>query len=90
MKLRKHRGTLYGSMETLIEFPGTMESLLAILREEFKKFPHMKHLLTADNIRVEYIGYDARIGWETYNVIINGFGVYGMTDGPLIPSSPEK
>lgn len=39
--------------------------------------------VSADTVHVEPYGYDDRCGWDVHLVTIDGYGVYGMTDGPL-------
>lgn len=78
---REHRATLADSMATAKEVD-SFESLLARIR---LTFPDTE----ADRVRIEDYGYDARIGWHTYLVSINGLGVWGMTSGPL-PREKEK
>jgi hypothetical protein len=39
--------------------------------------------LTPAMIHVEPYTYDARIDWDTYLITIDGYGVWGMSNGPL-------
>lgn len=68
---RFHRGTLADSMETVVEFKGLFE-LIEILNTVYDP----------GKVLVKPYGFDARIGWDTYLVTIDGNAV-GMTDGPV-------
>ncbi|HEV8364576.1 MAG TPA: hypothetical protein VGQ52_13760 [Gemmatimonadaceae bacterium] len=80
MKFREHRGMLVESMETTVDVPDRP----ALIK-------HLQNILQIyyiamqpDDLTVEpYGGTDARTGWDTYIVIVRGFGVIGFTDGPV-------
>ena len=76
MKVREHRGLLSESMATVREVKNRSE-LLAIIQSQllFEMDPARLH--------VEHYMYDGRIGWDTYLISIDGYGVWGMADGPL-------
>jgi len=78
MKLRQHRGGLEESMATTIEIEPTMEALLAAVRASMSPLS-----VADDSLSVKPYGFDKRINWDTHIVEIQGFGVYGFTDGPL-------
>ncbi len=77
MKFREHRGALNDAMETLFEFE-TRAQLLAHCRQLLSRNgfqfsdPHMHFF---------YQGFDGRIGWNTYLIVIQGYGPIGYTDG---------
>ena len=78
MKFRFNRELLDESMETMIDIPPTIEAIQDAMRSAYGKlFKHIK-----GQIKVEPYGYDDRIGWDTYIVFIDGYGVIGFTDGP--------
>ena len=82
MKLRQHRGGLAESMATTIEIEATATALLAAMQPVMVSYgvdltPEMIHVKPCG-------GMDERIGWDTYIVTIDGCGVYGFTDGPLL------
>ncbi|MCK9567521.1 hypothetical protein M0R72_01065 [Candidatus Pacearchaeota archaeon] len=80
MKLRQHRGGLAESMATTIEIEPTMEALLVAIRERYKGLMDVAD----DAVSVNPHGHhDKRNNWNTHIVVIQGFGVYGFTDGPL-------
>lgn len=77
MLFREHRGLLCNSMETVVEV-NTFNDLVE----------HIKHLLSyyyievdAKYISLRYQCYDDRIGWDTYIVYLEGYGVIGQTNG---------
>jgi hypothetical protein len=88
MKLRQHRGGYDESMATVIDIEPTKAALLqAIMNTELIGLPSN---LIEDQVTVEPYSFDAypssldpRNGWNTHLVTIQGWGVYGYTDGPL-------
>lgn len=83
MKLRQNRHTLEESMETTKEIAASRNVLVREINNAFK--PWVKHpIVTPDQVHVSYYGLDMRNGWDTYIVSIDGFGVFGFTDGPLL------
>lgn len=78
-KVRQHRGNLSDSMETVCEVQD-FDQLLAVVRESLEPFGQ---IVSAETVHVEPYTWDARIGWETHLVTIDGYGVWGMTDGML-------
>lgn len=79
MKVREHRGGLAESMETVREVKDRAE-LLGIIQESLRPFGRF---VKPEQLRVEPYGYDGRIGWDTHLISIDGYGVWGMADGPL-------
>jgi hypothetical protein len=77
-KFREHRGGLDESLATTVR----LYTYPALLK-------HVRGLLAPWGVRVDklkiesYYGYDDRIGWDTYIVILEGYGVVGFTDGPV-------
>jgi hypothetical protein len=55
--------------------------LITILNEELAYY-HTK--INEDKFLIEPYGYDQRIGWYTYIVSMEGYGVFGFTNGPLL------
>jgi hypothetical protein len=70
MKYRPHRGSLDSAMSEMVELEPTLGALAV----------HLK--VPPDTIKVEPYGYDKRIDWDTYMVLIWGVPS-GFTDGPL-------
>jgi hypothetical protein len=91
MKLRQHRGGFQESMETTIEIEPTKAALLqAITNSDMRGLPLD---LTEDQVTVEpytfgpyQSSHDPRNGWNTHIVTLQGWGVFGFTDGPLTAS----
>ena len=77
LKIRQHRGGLKESMETVEEINSTMNSIALSISTAlgFKVAPN--------EIEIKPYAYDGRIDWDTYIVTINGWGIYGFTDGPV-------
>lgn len=82
MKYRDHKGGLSDSMETEQEVKSIDE-----IKEHLNKFfiPFGKKV---EEIKFTHIGFDDRIGWDTYYVLqrLTGekeFTVAGMSDGTL-------
>lgn len=86
MKIREHRGGLRESMETVVEIAPSIEAIVSHIRECWGPFhPEKMQNITAEMVTVEkYGGIDSRIGWDTHIVDVEGLGVFGMTDGPLL------
>lgn len=83
MKIREHRGRLEDSMKTVAEIEPTLEAVTAHVNDRLKPWGPV----SPERIAVRpYGGFDARIGWDTYIVVLEGYGPFGFTDGPLIPS----
>lgn len=76
MKYREHRGNLKSSMETTIEIEGTKESLYNVILDSYDCTIDMLHVSP-------YGGIDERTGWDTHIVTVDGYGVFGFTDGDL-------
>ena len=83
MKIREHRGLLADSMETVREIEPTKEALFKLIKESFKNWPTMLKIEEKDIHIKPYHGFDDRIGWDTYRVTIDGYGVFGFTDGGI-------
>lgn len=80
MKLRQHRGGLAESMETVVEIEPTKDALMAAVHSVLSRSGFE---LTDDMLHVEPYAFDSRIQWDAHIVTIDGYGVYGFTDGPL-------
>ena len=77
MKIREHRGLLADAMATCKEIEPTMAAVIDQVLSSLPCFLHIK----PEDIHIEPYGYDKRIGWDTHVVIVDGYGVYGFTDG---------
>ena len=72
--------TVYEAMEAATEVD-SIASLLMILKPGWERYPGFENI-AEDRIVMEPYGYDARIGWDTYVVMLDNMPV-GFTDGPL-------
>jgi peptidoglycan hydrolase-like protein with peptidoglycan-binding domain len=96
-RLREHRGSLAASLETTVEFVGHDE-LVKIIQEALRPYglsvaPGMvkveKYGASTGSASELSTGsgqdsaWDYRIGWDTHIVTVDGYGVYGFTDGPV-------
>ena len=90
-KFRHHRETLEDSMATVIEVKDRAE-LIEYLCKYWKDIGLTAHLegcadrvgeMIRNKLIIEKYVYDERCNWDTYIVKVEGFGVMGMTDGPL-------
>ena len=85
IKFRHVRGSLYDSMQTVVELEATKSSLFnylsKFLSDNFlSKCTSTEHTFTKDSIELEYECKDERNGWDTYLISVNGCAV-GYTDG---------
>jgi len=79
VNFRWHRGGLAESMETVVDFDGTREGLVVLLKlDALPWFP----ALAPEHVKVERYTYDDRIGWDTHIVTVGGTAV-GFTDGAI-------
>lgn len=80
MLIREHRRLLDESMETVVAIEPTMTALVAWAEQLLAHYDLPKPF----DIRIKHYCYDSRIKWNTYIVKLEGYGVLGFTDGPLI------
>lgn len=78
MKIRLHCGGFEESMATVREIEPTKAAVIAVVRTCYRLAPDYP-------VKVKTTKYadDPRNGWKTYIVVIDGFGTFGFTDGPL-------
>jgi hypothetical protein len=82
-RVREHRGSLEDSMKTSAVV-ADRAALTALMGDSFAYFPTF--VLDPEKVKVSpyFLSPDQRIGWDvTYIVEIEGYGVWGFTDGPL-------
>jgi hypothetical protein len=82
-RYRRHRGGLGESMDTVI-LVGDHADLCRVIADDFAWSGEKMGRVT-----VERYGFDARIGWDTHLVCVDGAAV-GYTDGPLAPAEGAK
>lgn len=74
---RRHRGGLAESMATVQPVASRAE-LVALVQRDLGEWGVA---VDPAAVHVEPYVYDDRIGWDTHLVTIDGYGVWGMTDG---------
>ena len=77
---RPQRGGLAEAMAEVMVFRSRTE-LISFLNEDLAQYS-LK--IDEDKFRIEPYGYDERIGWDTYIVSMDDYGVFGFTNGPLL------
>lgn len=77
---RDHRGSLADSMKTVREYKSKSE-LISHLQSELDKYFAGKY--DCNKITIKPYGFDERIGWNTHMVHLQGYGVFGFTNGPV-------
>ena len=79
LKIREHRGSLAESMKTVCEIDNTAQALGKFVREKLKDFKRFD----VAGWTIKPYCYDERIGWDAHIVTVDGYGVFGFTDGPV-------
>jgi hypothetical protein len=82
MLYRHHRGSLDDSMATACEVTD-FKHLVEIIHKDREGWSDQPEV-TPETVRLEPLGYDKRIDWDTYIVTVNGNAV-GYTNGDLKP-----
>ena len=67
-------------MQTVVEIDPNLPALVQLINAELGQFGVKA---TSENVHVEMYCTEHRIGWNTHIVTIDGWGVYGFTDGPV-------
>jgi len=78
VRVRQHLGTLIESLKTTKEVSPTKNSLAVLINSS------LGFEISSKQIEVKPYGYDERTEWDTYIIVIKGYGVYGFADGPLL------
>jgi hypothetical protein len=84
MWLRENRRTIWQSLATSVRIKNRAQ----LLRTIAGRLRKSRIVLTDDMIHVTHYGYDDRIDWDEYIIVVDGFGVFGYTDEPC-PSATE-
>ena len=77
--IREHRSGLVESMAT-VRPVRDREHLVEIIRESLELFGKA---IEPEQITVTPYVRDSRIGWDTHLICIEGYGVWGMANGPI-------
>ncbi len=81
-KYRDHRELLVNSMSTVQEFL-SRDDLIKYLQVSLDEYGPGKYDCSKVTVKKYGNGIDERIGWNTHIVHLEGFGVFGFTDGPV-------
>jgi hypothetical protein len=73
---RFHRSTLEESLRTVRTITSREELIEFVAKE-------LGFTLAEADLKIAAYGFDARTGWSTYIVTVDGLGVVGFTDGEL-------
>jgi len=76
---RPYRGDLAEAMSH-VKSIRNREDLLSLMRKELKPY---KVDVRDDLLKIAYYYHDDRMDWDTYIVTLEGYGIYGFTNGPL-------
>lgn len=77
MRVREHRGSLVDSLKTVKEIPATKEDLVDHINNVLG-LPGM--FFGPGSITIVGQGFDKRIGWDTYLIVVKDFGIFGYCD----------
>jgi hypothetical protein len=84
MWLRENRRTIWQSLATSVRIKNRAQ-LVRYIAGRMRK---SRVAITDDMVHVTHYGYDDRIDWDEFIVVVEGFGVFGYTDEPC-PSALE-
>ena len=77
MRVRENRKTMRQSLSTAVRLKNRAQLLRHISGRLGKAAG-----VTDDMIHVTHYGYDDRIDWDEYIIVVEGHGVFGFADGP--------
>jgi hypothetical protein len=78
MWLRENRRTIWQSVATSVRIKNRAQ----LVRHIAGRMRKSRVAITDDMIHVTHYGYDDRIDWDEYIIVVEGFGVFGYTDEP--------
>jgi len=76
---RPHRGSLADAMAEVRE----INSFQDIIDETTESLSHYGLSPKKEGFHIEYYSEDERIGWSTYIVFLDNYGVLGFTNGMI-------
>jgi len=79
---RPQKRTLAEAMGEVEEI-NSLNELIEKIKTDLSIFKH-SFSISSNTVHVEFYCYDKRINWNTYIVTLDGYGVIGFTNGPLI------
>jgi hypothetical protein len=83
MRLRENRVTLEDSLATTLEVEGRDQ----MVRHIFDTLGKKGVVVTDEMVHVSHYGFDERIDWDEYIIVVDRFGVFGFTDAPCPPNA---
>ena len=83
MRLRENRRTIEESLATTLEFASRDQMIGHIFDTLGKKGV----VVTEEMVHVTHYGFDERIDWDEYIIVVDSYGVFGFTDGPCPPNA---
>jgi hypothetical protein len=90
MWLRENRRTIWQSLATSVRIKNRAQ----LVRYIAGRLRESRVAITDDMVHVTHYGYDDRIDWDEYIVVVEGFGVFGYTDercpSASEPAQPEE
>lgn len=75
---RPQRGYLADAMSEVRSFE-TFDDLFKFLKEDLRLWAYLG--LTREKLEITPYGFDSRIGWDTFLVHLEGYGVVGYLNG---------
>jgi hypothetical protein len=83
MRLRENRVKIEDSLATTLE----VEDRDQMFRHIFDTLGKKDIVVTDEMVHVTHYGFDERIDWDEYIIVVDRFGVFGFTDAPCPPNT---
>ena len=78
MRMRESKPTIEESLATIQNLEGRTQ----LVRRIFDALGEKGVIVTDEMIHVSHYGFDDRIDWDEYIIVVDRYGVFGFTDGP--------
>ncbi len=78
--IRRNSGELLSDSMLTVQSVHDKEHLCEVIKKDLAGFGVR---VTPETVSVTPYIYDDRIKWDTYLIEIKGYGVWGMSDGPI-------
>ena len=85
MRVRESRATLNASLTDVAAVSGRSEMVRHIAGRLLARGLQV----TDEMIHVAYVGYNKQTDWDEYRIMVDSFGLFGFSDGPL-PDGPRE
>jgi hypothetical protein len=76
--MRESKPTIEESLATIQDIEGRTQ----LVRWIFDALGEKGVTVTDEMIHVSHYGFDDRIDWDEYIIVVDRYGVFGFTDGP--------